>query len=533
QGLSPIGSVHGAGSRALIERLCLAGVLANEAHLDYRDDRWVAEGDTVDAAFLILARKLGGDENAWRKTHHETDRVPYESERAWAASRNSLPGGGEEVFLKGSLETILPKCALMATPSGPHAIDPQRLEGQALALARRGYRTLALAAGPADSASGIADEPRGLTFLGLVGMIDPLRPEAAEAVARCREARIEVAMITGDHPETARTIALQLGLIRDDEPVVTGAEIGAADRTEALDPLVKQTRVFARIAPEQKRQIVESLIRSGEYVAVTGDGVNDAPALRHANVGIAMGDRGTDLARETADLILTDDNFASIVSGVEEGRIVYNNIRKVVALLVSTGASAILLFFLSVLAGLPMPLTAVQLLWLNLVANGVQDVALAFERAEGHELARPPRATTEPIFDSQMIAHVVLNGIWMGAIAFAVSFYHNTSGMDEDSTRNIVLMLMILFGNVHALNTRSEQRSLFKTSLTSNRLLLASIIFAQSAHLMAMHLPGLSHVLAIEPVRIGTWLELLVLAASLILLDEGLKAWHRRQIAAH
>jgi len=242
-------------------------------------------------------------------------------------------------------------------------------------------------------------------------MIDPVRSEAKDAIRKCRTGGIEVAMITGDHPATALAIAIELGLASLQSKVVTGPMIKEAQKisTQNFDHLIRSVRVFVRIEPTPKEMIVDSFMRAGHFVAVTGDGVNDAPAMRRANAGIAMGKKGTDVAKEVADLIITDDDFASIVDGIEQGRIVYNNIHKVIALLIATGFSALLLFFMTVLSGLPMPLTAIQLLWLNLITNGVQDVALAFEPKEGNELTAPPRKSSEPIFERGIIEHVVVN----------------------------------------------------------------------------------------------------------------------------
>jgi magnesium-transporting ATPase (P-type) len=375
----------------------------------------------------------------------------------------------------------------------------------------------------------------------MVGMIDPLRATAGAAVAQCLSGGISVVMITGDHPRTARAIAMQLGLCSAEDPVVTGDMIRAAaeggDITaageqpllvnsprqafpEALVALIAQARVFARIEPQQKELIVKVFMSTGHFVAVTGDGVNDAPAMRAANVAGAMGKRGTDVARETADLIITDDNFASIVAGIREGRVVYNNIRKVIGLLVATGFSIILLFFLCVFAGLPMPMLAVQLLWLNLVANGLQDVALAFEPSEGHEIQQTPRAPKEPVFDGAMIEHVFVAGSLMGFVAFACVFLSVEAGLSDDKVRNLTLMLMVIFGNIHALNSRSEWQSIFKIPLKRNLFLLLAVPAAQMIHIAAMYVPGLKDVLGLSPITFLEWGQLLLGASSLLIVEE-------------
>ncbi|NNM01251.1 MAG: hypothetical protein HKO62_10915 [Gammaproteobacteria bacterium] len=241
-----------------------------------------------------------------------------------------------------------------------------------------------------------------------------------------------------------------------------------------------------------------------------------------------MGKRGTDVARETAELIITDDNFASLVDGIEQGRIVYGNIRKVIALLIATGFSALLLFFLTVLAGLPMPLIATQLLWLNLVANGLQDVALACEPKEGAELDRPPRSPAEPIFESHIIQHVLVTGTVMGGLAFVVYAYLMNGGSTVEHARNMTLMLMVLFGNIHALSSRSETRSLFRIRFFANPFLVLAVPLAQAIHIGAMYAPGLSSVLALSPISLAEWLILAAMSLLLLLVEEAHKAWLRR-----
>jgi Ca2+-transporting ATPase len=361
-----------------------------------------------------------------------------------------------------------------------------------------------------------------------VGIIDPLRSEAKAAVTACREAGIAVAMVTGDHPTTAATIARELNLIDAPDQVVTGPQLKAAGGEAEVDALVRRGRVFARVEPQQKLEIVQSLQRSGYFVAVSGDGANDAPALRAAQVGVAMGESGTDVARETADIIITDDNFASIVAGVEEGRIAYANVRKVIYLLISTGAAELVLFALSLMAGLPLPLLAVQLLWLNLVTNGIQDVALAFEPGEGDELRRPPRAPREPVFDRLMIQRVVLAACVMGVTAFLLFQWLLNAGFSVDQARNSTLLLMVLFENVNVFNSRSETLSAFRHNPLRNKLVLIGTIVAQLIHIGAMYTPWISDVLHIEPVSLREWVMLLAAALSILVVMEVFKAVHNR-----
>jgi calcium-translocating P-type ATPase len=528
EGVAPGGEVLGDRVDSL-RTLCITGMLANESHLDYSGGEWVSDGDIVDVAFLVLAKKLGLSLTEHRNSYRQLDLIPYESERAFGGSVN-LEQEQPHLYVKGSPEKLLTMCNWMECDDGPQPIDRQHIERQFESLAQRGYRVLALAHRPAINGDAMSQLGE-MIFLGMVGMIDPVRPEAKSAIARCRDGGIDVSMITGDHPATARAIAAELGLCDPKDRVVTGPMIRHATEqgANAMDELIHSSRVFARIEPRQKEQIVETLMRRGHFVAVTGDGVNDAPAMRRANTGVAMGKRGTDVAKETADLIITDDNFASIVSGIDQGRIVYNNIRKVIALLIATGFSALLLFFCTAFAGLPMPLTAVQLLWLNLVANGLQDVALAFEPKEGGELNQPPRSPTQPIFDARIIQHVLITGTVMGLLAFAVFAYQIKVGSSIEDARNLTLLLMVLFGNIHALSSRSETRSIFSMPLFSNLFLAAAVPFAQFVHIAAMYTPGLSDVLQIKPVTFSQWLTLAGVALILLVVEEIHKWWLRRR----
>jgi Ca2+-transporting ATPase len=505
-----------------VDRLCVAAVIANEGFLGHRDGSWTHSGDAVDVALLVMAHKAGFTLPEIQASFPQLGAIPFRSELGYAASLNQV-GAQPCTFVKGALERLLPMCTAMAGPRGDESLDQEALERQADELARQGYRVLALASGLVAWAAEddlLPTHLEGLTLLGLVGMIDPLRTDVNAAVQACREAGIGVCMVTGDHPATATSIARDLGL-RDD-PVVTGVQLrrsltlGEAE----LDKLTREVRVFARVEPQQKLDIVQSLTRNGHFVAVTGDGANDAPALRAAHVGVAMGLRGTDVARETAELIIADDHFASIVAGVEEGRIAYANVRKVIFLLISTGAAELVLFTLSLLAGLPLPLTAVQLLWLNLVTNGIQDVALAFEPGEGNELKRPPRPPREAIFNRIMIERTVLSAAAIGALAFVLFDILLGSGVGADEARNSTLLLMVLFENVHVFNSRSELRLAITHNPLRNPLLLFGTLIAQLVHVAAMYTPGLSEVLGTLPVSFEHWLTLLGIALQILLVME-------------
>jgi magnesium-transporting ATPase (P-type) len=335
-------------------------------------------------------------------------------------------------------------------------------------------------------------------------------------------------MVTGDHPETALAIARELGLAEDREAVLTGTDLAATDPADLVE-IVERVRVFARVSPDQKLDIVEAASDAGHFVAVTGDGVNDAPALTQANIGISMGRSGTDVARDASDIVLGDDNFASIVAGIRQGRIAYDNIRKVIYLLVSTGAGEVALVLLALAAGLPLPLTPVQLLWLNLVTNGIQDVALAFEPEEGDALARNPREPDEPIFNRLMIERVAVAAAVMGVFGFAAFVWLLDSGLGEAAVRNQVLLLFVLFEIVNIGNARSETRSIFTLSPLRSPILLAATSIAFLVHLAAMYAPPVQAVLETAPVPIEQWGVLAALSLTLALaLEVHSFLWRRR-----
>ena len=508
--------------KVMLERLCQVAVLTNEGFLGHTDSGWSHHGDAVDVAFLVMAHKAGIVKTEMTNTFPEIASIPYESERLFSASLNEM-NEGKCAFVKGALERLLPMCTTMATPSKDVTLEHDLIEQQAHSLASGGYRVLALAAGVIEQAPGeifTEEHLQGLTLIGLVGIIDPLRTEAKAAVAACRQAGIEVAMITGDHPATAFAIAQELGMVERADQLVTGPELRLALDSGTIDPLTHMARVFARVGPHQKLDIVQSLQRNGHFVAVSGDGANDAPALRAAQVGVAMGLSGTDVARETADLIITDDKFDSIVAGVEEGRVAYANVRKVIFLLISTGAAELVLFTLALLTGMPLPLIAVKLLWLNLVTNGIQDVALAFEPGEGDELRHSPRSPQEPIFNRIMIERVIISALVIGTVAFVVFQWLIARGFNLDEARNGTLLLMVLFENVHVFNCRSEVRSVFRHNPLRNPILLIGTAIAQLVHIGAMYTPWISDVLHIQPVSPQHWLELLGIALTVLIVME-------------
>ena len=508
--------------RAALHALAISGAECNEASWRMVAGKAEHFGDTVDVAFLVLAAKLGFEP---AEASPRIGIIPYEPQRRFGATFTGTPGSGlATAHVKGAAEVVLPMCT---------GSETARVLAEADAMADAGFRVLAVAAGEVAEAMAQDAHPnalKNLRLLGLVGLIDPVRPEVPAAIATCRAAGIEVRMITGDHPNTALAIARELGIASTPDQVATGSQLAAAnDDPAAFDRLVAGAPVLARVEPIQKLAVVQALQRAGHVVAVTGDGVNDAPALAAADIGVAMGRDGTDAARGAADLILTDDNFASIVGGVEEGRVAYANVRKVIYLLIATGLGEIVLFILAIAAQLPLPLFAVQLLWLNLVTNGIQDVALAFEKGEPGILGQPPRRPQEWLFDRRMTTQILVAGIYMGTAGFVFYAWALAQGMPEETARNLLLLLMVLFENAHALNARSERRSVFRVPFAANPFLIVAILGAQALHIGAMYLPGLRDVLDMQPVRIVEWLSVLAVAASLLVVMEAFKGLTARR----
>ncbi|CAM4064201.1 cation-translocating P-type ATPase [Gillisia limnaea] len=513
-----------------IQKICRIAVCANEASLTKENNQWVHYGDSMDVALLGMSYKFGLDPENSSSEKDPPDLIPYESERKFSAAfcKNN------NIDLKGAVETVLDFCDTMSIDGSPVELNRNFILEQADKLAKQGYRVLAFANRKCPNYEKKKNyEPEDipkLTFYGLVGFIDPLRREAILSVEQCKKAGIKVIMITGDHPSTAKTLARELGIANEDTIVVNGKMLLEANspNAKAYKDLVADSTVFARVSPSQKLEIVGVLIDEGEFVAVTGDGVNDAPALKRANIGVAMGS-GTDVAKEVGSMIVVDDNFSSIVAGVEEGRFAYDNVRKVIYLLISTGAAEVILFICSILAGLPLPLLAVQLLWLNLVTNGIQDVALAFEKGEPGAMIRKPRSPSEKIFNPLMVKQTLVSSATIATIVFGLWYWINTyTEMEETHARNLILLLMVFMQNFHVFNCRSERVSAFKIPLKKNMILVFGVLMAQGIHILSMQIPFMQNILRIEPISLKEWFYILLLAIPIILVMELFKLFNAK-----
>ena len=518
--------------------LLKAATLANEGELVDTPDGRVVEGDAVDGALLQMTEAAGLNYQQLRSDYPLVSSLPYEPQLKYAASMHrhaNLDTDLDLVFVKGALEAILPMCSHIqqenqqTTDLHPNQIE--QIQQQEQDLSQQQWRALAFAWAQVPKGQELSPALlQGLTYLGLTCMGDPLRPEAQPAIDQCHTAGIQVVMVTGDHPATALAIAEQLHISHDKDEVLSGpqlTQLAAADKQDRI----ANSKVFARVAPHQKLDIVNHLIDNGEFIAVTGDGVNDAPALRHAHVGVAMGKGGTDVARESADIILTDDNFASIVEGIKQGRLVYANIRKIIYFLLATSMAEVGMFLGAITLGLPLPLIATQLLWLNFATSIIQDLAHAFNPPEGNELQQPPRPPKESIFDRSMLRRIGITAFAMGVISL-IEFYwlveHWQYGID--AARNLLLLQFVLFENVIVLNSMSETASFWQQKLWRNPLLVWGTLLAQALHIGAMYTPWLQNVLHIQPVSLMEWSGLLGMALVVMLVIELEKWWARRYL---
>jgi magnesium-transporting ATPase (P-type) len=507
----------------------LAGVLANEASVLPVGGEFEAQGDPTEVALLRAAWRFGLDPEEVRRAHTVQAEIPFESERQYSAVYVRR-GDEHRVFLKGAPERVVGMCRAMQRDTGPGALDADSVLDAAHAMADRGLRVLAMAyrimtGAPPDVEHPPA--PEDLVFAGLQGMMDPPREGVREAIRGCREAGIRVLMITGDHAATAQSIGRQLALSTAGTPVLTGTELTRLD-DERLDARVGEIAVYARVAPEQKLRIVHALQRRGEIVAVTGDGVNDAPALKAAQIGIAMGRSGTDVAREAADMVLADDNFVSIYAAVEEGRITFDNVRNVTFFLISTGAAAILTILAALALDWPMPFVPAQLLWLNLVTNGLQDVALAFEPGEPGVARRPPRSPREGLLSLLLWERTLIAGAVMAL--GTLYLFHRTHELTGSlvQAQTVALTTMVLFQNFHIGNSRSEFVSAFRKSPFSNPFLFASAAAALLIHVGALHFGPTQFVLRVEPIDATSWPRIVPVAASVLAVVELHKLLRRR-----
>lgn len=503
----------------IVNEIAMLGYINNESGLEKDTEGYTYYGDSIDIAFKALGQKADIDVS----NIENIGMIPYESENKYSAVFYRI-NNKMYASVKGSLEVVLSFCK---------DVDKAKITQQNESLAKEGYRVIALASGELSNFEEKDDYDENdiekLEFKGLVAFIDPIRKDAKKAIKQCKDAGINVIMITGDHPLTAFKISKDLGLCDSFDEVTTSVEVEEMLKKgkEEFDKFVKCKKVFSRVTPLDKLEIVESLKRSKEFVAVTGDGVNDAPALKSANIGIAMGS-GTDVAKETADMLVLDDSFSSIVEGVKEGRGAYSNIRKVSYMLLSCGLAEVLFFCLSIAFNLPMPLVAIQLLWLNIVTDGLQDFALSFEKTEEGIMKEKPRKTTDTLFNRELLMEVTLSGLTIGIIVFIVWNNLIKSGMNVNVARGYIMALMVFMQNIHVLNCRSERTSTFKISLKKNLLIPVVIVGSIILQMIVMETPVLAKFLKTTSVPPVEMLKLFGFSLIILVVGELYKLLKRK-----
>jgi magnesium-transporting ATPase (P-type) len=540
-GYAPRGGFELAGTPVLLdEHPCLAEIsraalLCNDAslHCDAAG-HWQLTGDPTEGALVTLAMKAGLDPAFEHEALLRSDVIPFESEHRFMATLHHDHAGHGRIYLKGAPERILALCTDQRGAAGKAPLDAAACHERAMHIAAQGMRLLAVAvkgAAPTQQTLAFADvEAGGFILLALLGLADPPREEAIAAVATCHRAGIAVKMITGDHALTASAIGGQLGLHRDGGKlqVLTGADIENMDDA-ALAGAVLRTEVFARASPEHKLRIVKALQMQGHAVAMTGDGVNDAPALKRADVGVAMGHKGTEAAKEAAEIVLADDNFASIAAAVEEGRTVYDNIRKAIVFTLPTNLGEAGMLLVAILFGLPLPITPVQILWVNMITEVTLGLAIAFEKPEADIMQRQPRNPNESLLSPFLVWRIAFVSLLMVAGALGLFLWHLEQGSDMSLARSVAVNTIVIGEMVYLLNVRHLSNSvLSREGLFGNRYVLGAIAVLTVFQLAFTYLPPMQAMFGTSAMSAADWLPVLFFCGALFLLVEIEKRFYRR-----
>ncbi|MGE5301293.1 MAG: cation-translocating P-type ATPase [Acidobacteriota bacterium] len=506
--------------------LVTAATLCNDAR---RDSDGNYAGDPTEIALLEFAEKNDYIKKELDQAFPRQTEIPFDSLRKSMTTIHPW-GKGYISFTKGATDVLLKRATAVYTCQGPEAINAAEILRSNDEMAGAGLRVLCIAMRRWDTLpaeTGHESIEQDLTILGLVGMMDPPREEARESVALCKSAGIIPVMITGDHPLTARTIAKRVGILDGDDPesVISGAELDALPM-EKFEKQVERIRVYARVAPEQKLKIVRALQDKGHFVAMTGDGVNDAPALKAADIGVSMGITGTDVAKEAASMILLDDNFATIVKAVREGRKIYDNIRKFIKYLLATNSGEIWTLFLAPFLGLPIPLQPIHILWINLVTDGLPALALSMEPEERNVMTRPPRHPGESVFSGGLGYHAVWAGLLMAGVVLSIQAWAIHTGDAHWQTMVFATLCLLQLG--HVLAIRSEKESLFVQGIFTNKPLLLSVAATSLLQLATIYIPFLNPVFKTVPLTINELVIVLILSTAVFIAVEIEKLFKRR-----
>jgi len=541
-GYAPQGTIMRDGRQILhlateqaLEQCLRAGVLCNDSRLEEEDEDWRVVGDPTEGALLTAAAKAGIAAGTLRDQMPPLDVIPFESERQYMATLHADGDAGAVVYAKGAVERLLTLCHAMLLADGTVvALDAAHVRAEAEAMAADGLRVLAFALRRLDKTATTlhaADLEHAMVFVGLQGMIDPPRPEAIAAVHACHRAGVAVKMITGDHALTAKTIARQMGIGGEQPTVMTGAEL-AMVTADAFPEVAARTDVFARVAPEQKLRLVEALQSRHYVVAMTGDGVNDAPALKQANIGIAMGRTGTDAAKDAADMILTDDNFASIEAAVEEGRGVYTNLQKFIIWTLPTNVGEGMLVVTAIALGIAIPILPAHLLWINLTTSLAIGLMLVFEPKERGLMSSPPRDAREPLMTRVLLTRTVYVAMLMMAGSFVLYEYALLRGLGSVVAQTIVANVIVLVETVYLFNCRSLTHPVTHVGFFSNRWALLGVGMMLSLQLLFVELPIMQRFFHTASVPLDCWIYTVIVAITVYIVVE-IEKWRRRQHKAY
>lgn len=525
---------------ALIE--CLkAGLICNDSSLRKIDDQWRVEGDPTEGALIVSALKAGLDPKELERTLPRIDTIPFESKHQFMATLHDQGSGKPKIaYLKGSIESICMECGVLIDREGEVQIaDAGQTHAWVEGMAAKGLRVLAFARieMPAETTKIThADFDQTLEFLGLQGMMDPPRPEAITAVAAVHQAGVRVKMITGDHAATAASIGNQMQLCYPEcswhtESVITGKEILQLSDIEFIEK-AERTAVFARVSPEQKLRLVEALQARNHVVAMTGDGVNDAPALRQANIGVAMGIAGTEVAKEAADMVLTDDNFATIEAAVEEGRGVFDNLRKFITWTLPTNIGEGLVIMAAVVAGTRLPILPLQILWINMTTALLLGLMLAFEPKEPELMSRPPRAPEKPILTRPLLIRVIIVSLMLLAGAFGLFELNIILGTSEEMARTVAVNVFVFGEMFYLFNCRSMIFSMFEVGLLSNPWLIIGVAVMTLLQILYTYTPLMNQLFDSAPISMLQWVEILAVSAAIYLIIGIEKRIQRRNAEA-
>jgi magnesium-transporting ATPase (P-type) len=512
----------------LLREISRAGLLCNDASVTKSEGQWRMQGDPTEGALMTLALKAGLDHDYCQSQYPRTDAIPFESQHRFMATLHHDHTDHGFVYLKGAPERVLEMCHQQRMRGDDIPLDKTYWEGAMEAMAARGQRLLAIAFRPATAehrSLAFNDVEDGLTLLGVVGIIDPPREDAIRAVKDCRSAGIRVKMITGDHAITARAIGARMG-IGDGATVIKGAELEAFDEAQ-LKHAVQHCDVFARVSPEQKLQLVTALQANGEVVAMTGDGVNDAPALKRADVGVAMGRNGTEVAKEAAEMVLTDDNFASIARAVEEGRTVYDNLRKSILFILPTNGGEALTIIAAIIMGRMLPITAAQILWVNMVTAVTLALTLAFEPAERDVMRRPPRNPREPIVSGFFIWRIIFVSLILVTGTFGLFLWERQHGASIELARTVAVNTLVLFEVFYLFSARYMLApALTRAGLLGNRYVLYAIGVLVLIQAGFTYFPPMQILFATTAMGVEAWVRVIVVASSVLILVE-VEKWVR------